>query len=213
MLSASTGPRAAPRRCPTHTTEHGHSAAESPLAWLASRKDKAGRPLLSEVEFAAGEKLRADFWFAEMTLRVTANWSLLLGGGGGQRGAPDIGPDIRDSIIAARERVGRALAAVGPDLAGVLIDVCCFLKGLEASERASGPMGVVPRRPEGLGTGGELEPAMLAPVVTCRPHAPEPREAYVRAVGIPLEGSVDIIFFGLVGGRRPQKVIATGSPG
>lgn len=137
-MSGSKGSRAAPRRRATHTTEPGHNVAESPLAWLASRKDKDGRPLLSEVEFAAGEKLRADFWFAEMTLRVTANWSLLLGGGGGQRGAPDIGPDIRDSIIAARERVGRALAAVGPDLAGVLIDVCCFLTGLEASERASG---------------------------------------------------------------------------
>jgi len=45
---------------------------------------------------------------------------------------------VRDSVIAARERVRRALSAVGPDLAGVLIDVCCHLKGLEASEKASG---------------------------------------------------------------------------
>jgi hypothetical protein len=94
--------------------------------------------MLSEAEFDAGEKLRADFWFAQMTPRVTANWSLLLGAGGGMRGAPDIGPDIKDSIIAAQERVRRALASVGPDLAGVLIDVCCYLKGLEASEKASG---------------------------------------------------------------------------
>ena len=48
-----------------------------------------------------------------------------------------MGPDIKDSIIAARERVRRALSSVGPDLAGVLIDVCCYLKGLEASEKAS----------------------------------------------------------------------------
>jgi hypothetical protein len=112
--------------------------AESPLAWLARRKDKDGQPLLADAEFDAGEKLRADFWFAQMTPRVTANWSLLLAGGGGSRGAPDIGPDIRDSVVAAHERVKRALAAVGPDLAGVLIDVCCHLKGLEASEKASG---------------------------------------------------------------------------
>ncbi|MFA7306508.1 MAG: DUF6456 domain-containing protein [Hyphomicrobium sp.] len=111
---------------------------ESPLAWLARRKDKDGRPMLSDEEFDAGERLRADFWFAQMTPRVTANWSMLLGGGGGSRGAPDLGPDVRDSIIAARERVRRALASVGPDLAGVLIDVCCHLKGLEASEKASG---------------------------------------------------------------------------
>ncbi len=112
--------------------------AESPLAWLARRKDKDGQPMLADVEFDAGEKLRADFWFAQMTPRVTANWSLLLSGGGGGKGAPDIGPDVRDSVVAAQERVKRALSAVGPDLAGILIDVCCHLKGLEASERASG---------------------------------------------------------------------------
>jgi hypothetical protein len=111
---------------------------ESPLAWLARRKDKDGRPMLSDEEIDAGERLRSDFWFAQMTPRVTANWSLLMAGGGGARGAPDIGPDIRDSVIAAQERVRRALASVGPDLAGVLIDVCCHLKGLEASEKASG---------------------------------------------------------------------------
>ncbi|MET0638495.1 MAG: DUF6456 domain-containing protein [Hyphomicrobium sp.] len=112
--------------------------AESPLAWLARRKDKDGQPMLADTEFDAGERLRADFWFAQMTPRVTANWSLLLSGGGGGRGSPDIGPDMRDSVVAARERVKRALTAVGPDLAGVLIGVCCHLKGLEASEKASG---------------------------------------------------------------------------
>ncbi|HEY8194277.1 MAG TPA: DUF6456 domain-containing protein [Hyphomicrobium sp.] len=127
----------------THSDAHAHQSperdlAESPLAWLARRKDKDGNPMLSEIEFDAGEKLRADFWFAQMTPRVTANWSLLLSGGGGVRGAPDLGPDVRDSVIAARERVRRALSAVGPELAGVLIDVCCHLKGLEASEKASG---------------------------------------------------------------------------
>jgi hypothetical protein len=112
--------------------------AESPLAWLARRKDKDGRPMLSDAEFDAGEKLRGDFWFAQMTPRVTANWSLLLTAGGGVRGAPDHGPDVRDAVIAAKVRVRRALVAVGPELAGVLIDVCCHLKGLEASEKASG---------------------------------------------------------------------------
>jgi hypothetical protein len=125
---------------PETTEQHApeRDLSESPLAWLARRKDKDGRPMLSDAEFDAGEKLRADFWFAQMTPRVTANWSLLLSAGSSQRGAPDLGPDARDSVIAARERVRRALSAVGPDLAGVLIDVCCHLKGLEASEKASG---------------------------------------------------------------------------
>jgi len=130
------------RRNPVHPQEVNaaptRNLAESPLAWLARRKDKDGQPMLTDAEFDAGEKLRADFWFAQMTPRTTANWSLLLSGGGGGKGAPDIGPDIRDAVVAAKERVKRALAAVGPDLAGVLIDVCCHLKGLEASEKASG---------------------------------------------------------------------------
>src|SRR5215813_5636948 len=38
--------------------------AESPLAWLASRKDKSGAPLLAPFQFEAGERLRADYQFA-----------------------------------------------------------------------------------------------------------------------------------------------------
>jgi hypothetical protein len=130
--------RAAARSVAAAPREPERDLSESPLAWLARRKDKDGRPMLSDAEFDAGEKLRADFWFAQMTPRVTANWSMLLSAGCSQRGAPDLGPDVRDSAIAARQRVRRALSAVGPDLAGVLIDVCCHLKGLEASEKASG---------------------------------------------------------------------------
>ena len=111
---------------------------ESPLAWLARRKDKDGRPMIATVEFDAGERLRADFWFAQMTPRVTANWSLLQTGGGGRRTAPALWPEVPEQGRAARQRWQRALAAVGPDLAGVLIDVCCHLKGLEQSEKASG---------------------------------------------------------------------------
>jgi hypothetical protein len=114
------------------------NVAESPIAWLFSRRDGGGNPLISEAQFNAGERLRADFWFAQMTPNVTQSWNPAATAGGGRRGAPGAGVDLADNVIAAGERVRRALSAVGPELSGVLIDVCCFLKGLEEAERCAG---------------------------------------------------------------------------
>jgi len=120
------------------TDRPGRNPAESPIAWLYGRRDAAGNPLISEAEFNAGERLRADFWFAEMQPSVTQSWSPMAGAGGNARAAPGAGVEQADNVIAAGERVRRALAAVGGDLAGILIDVCCHLKGLEAVERQAG---------------------------------------------------------------------------
>lgn len=112
---------------------------ESPLAWLRKRKGKDGVALISETQFLAGERLRADFTFAQLGPRVTANWDAALGAtGGGRRGGPGQAAETSDDVLAAGERVQRALKAVGPELAGILIDVCCFLKGIEDAERSVG---------------------------------------------------------------------------
>ncbi len=112
--------------------------AESPLAWLRRRKDKSGAAMISDEQFTAGERLRSDFWFAQMTPRTTANWSAASSPSGDRRSAPGFGVALRDDVIAAKERVRRALAAVGPELAGVLIDVCCHLQGIETAEETQG---------------------------------------------------------------------------
>ena len=108
--------------------------AESPLAWLARRKDKSGAPLIAAYQFAAGERLRADYTYAALGPRVTASYSAAGGGRGGGNAAVH----ISDTVLAARQRVARALSAVGPELAGILLDVCCHLKGLEETEREEG---------------------------------------------------------------------------
>ncbi len=113
----------------------GLDARESPIAWLSRRRDKDGNPLLSQTQIDAAERLRADFWFAGMTPRVTTSWSACLNGEGRGKGAPGADIELRDAVVAARERVRRAMAAVGPEFSGLLIDVCCHLKGLEVIER------------------------------------------------------------------------------
>jgi hypothetical protein len=103
---------------------------ESPLAWLARRRDRAGRALIAAHQLQAGERLRADFTQAQLMPRTTANLESPVGPDRSNRAA-----HFSDTMIAARQRVRAALDHVGPEFAGLLLDVCCFLKGLEDSER------------------------------------------------------------------------------
>lgn len=112
--------------------------AETPLGWLRRRKGADGEPLISETQFEAGEKLRADFTLGQMNPRVTADWSGVGSRSGARRG-PAGGPaDIAMHALAARERVSRAIEAAGPHLGDILLSVCCHLEGLEAAERGFG---------------------------------------------------------------------------
>lgn len=106
---------------------------ESPLSTLARLKEKTGGQFLPEEALAAGERLLADFMRGKLQPRMTANWeprhaSRMKGERGGMA-------ELTDSAIAARIAVNRALEAMGPELAGVALDVCCFMKGLETVER------------------------------------------------------------------------------
>ena len=108
--------------------------AESPLAWLARRKGKDGLPLVDAACLEAGERLRRDLTIGAMLPRTTANWSAAVASGARAQGPTD----FTDTMIAARQRARAALSAVGPDLSGLLIDICGFLKGLETIERERG---------------------------------------------------------------------------
>ncbi|WP_246103183.1 DUF6456 domain-containing protein [Rhizobium straminoryzae] len=109
---------------------------ESPLAALVRLKDRDGKPFFGEEAIAAGERLAADFERGQLTPRVTASWEPRLA----QRMAGERGglQDLSDTALAARLRVNRAVEAMGPDLSGVALDVCCFCKGLELVERERG---------------------------------------------------------------------------
>lgn len=111
--------------------------AESPLTHIAARKDRNGRPFLSPHEIAAGERLRADYERASILPRLGINWEQPIAKGRAGAARP-LGPELNDGVLAARRRVEEAFGAVGPELAGVLVDVCCFLKGLERVEAERG---------------------------------------------------------------------------
>ena len=105
--------------------------AESPLAWLARRRGRDGLPFVDAACLEAGERLRRDLAIGAMLPRTTANWSAAVASG-----PRSMGPtDFTDSMIAARQRARAALASVGPDFSGLLLDICGFLKGLETVER------------------------------------------------------------------------------
>ncbi len=80
----------------------------------------------------AGERLRSDFERAHFQGRVTTRWDLSATSG---RSGGNAVAELSDGAIAARERYHRAIAAVGPELAGILVPVCCLAAGLEQAER------------------------------------------------------------------------------
>lgn len=109
--------------------------AESPLLLLARRRDQNGQAFLSPGMVAAGERLREDFELAQMGPRVTQNWDGFMTAGidlsrqgGGYRGGSE----------SARDRVAAALRELGPGMGDVVLRVCCFLEGIEMTERRLG---------------------------------------------------------------------------
>ncbi|TDE38377.1 DUF6456 domain-containing protein [Antarcticimicrobium sediminis] len=108
--------------------------AESPITLLARRKDRDGLPFLEEGLVRAGERLREDFELAQIGPRTTQNWDRFLTGGhrDGTAGTAPYGPG------AARDRVARALADLGPGLSDVALRCCCYMEGLEQAEKRLG---------------------------------------------------------------------------
>ncbi len=111
---------------------------ESPIAWLARRRDAQGRPWLSPIEALAGERLREDFHRAGTVGRLTMDWSGAPRVGGGR--GPTLDPAER--ARSAQDRVRAALEAAGPQLSPILERVCLASSALEAAERDLG----LPRR-------------------------------------------------------------------
>jgi hypothetical protein len=91
--------------------------------------------LIDGMRFAAGEKLRRDYTLAQLTPRMGVDLSAPVVSGGARSSGADT---VSDIAVAARQRFTRALAAVGPGLGDLALEVCCDLKTLESAESQRG---------------------------------------------------------------------------
>jgi hypothetical protein len=104
--------------------------AESPLGWLHSRG------LVSQRQFDAGERLRADWERAQLPQRVTMSWDAAPVSG--RRGGSGLGIDASGAQIDAKRRFHEAIDAAGPGLADILWRVVCSGEGMREAESALG---------------------------------------------------------------------------
>ena len=107
---------------------------ESPLLWLHRRPGKDGKPQISDAEFAAGERFRADITLSGMLPRTTMNWDAAFTPDQTGSGPRNVAGSS-DTALAARQRVRLACDRLGPELSGLAIDICGFLKGLDLVEK------------------------------------------------------------------------------
>ena len=108
---------------------------ESPVAVLARRRDRDGKPFIGAELLIAAERLREDFEVAQTGPQITQDWARFLTAGascGVADGGSGRGP------AAARDRLIAALSELGPGLGDVALRCCCYLEGLEAAETAMG---------------------------------------------------------------------------
>lgn len=124
------------RELTRETRETGEPAvmvdtSESPLAWLARRKDRDGAPFLDAAAVEAGERFRRDITVAQLLPSVTSNWAAH---GSGGRTDPHHKLLPSEASMAARQRVDRALEALDPEFGGLILDACGFVKKLETIE-------------------------------------------------------------------------------
>jgi hypothetical protein len=114
---------------------HHFQPSESPLLRLFQQTTGAGKPYIDASQFAAGETLRSDYERAHMGQRVVSAYAESAGSGGRHWQMSDNAVEkLNDATLAAKQRLHNAFAAVGPELSGILYQVCCVASGFEMAE-------------------------------------------------------------------------------
>ncbi|MEP6346520.1 MAG: DUF6456 domain-containing protein [Parasphingorhabdus sp.] len=104
--------------------------AESPLGWLHARGH------LSDRQFDAGEKLRADWERANLAPSVTMSWDIIAVAGG-KRPTPAI-LNEPEALLAAKQRFTNAVDYLGSDLSDIAWRIVCGGEGVPVAEKNMG---------------------------------------------------------------------------
>lgn len=114
-------------RAVTQAIRAMRNAGESPLARLGD---------LEADLVKAAERLSSDYERAHLAPRLTAAYDPTADTGTRHWQMSDNAvARLSDGALAARQRLHLALEAVGPELSGLLLQVCCLTRGLEEAER------------------------------------------------------------------------------
>jgi len=106
------------------------NALESPLGWLLARG------LVTQRQYDAGERLRADWERAQLAPRVTMSWDAAPVARG--RGGANAAPDLNGAQLDAKRRFNAAVERAGPGLSDILWRVVCAGEGMRDAETALG---------------------------------------------------------------------------
>lgn len=113
-----------------------YGPVESPVAVLARRRDKSGKPFLESANVQAADWLREDYVKAQLEeVEIETAQALLIALDTRKIPGSNLGlPGTK----AARRRVSDVLRDLGPGLGDVTLRCCCRLEGVEAAEQALG---------------------------------------------------------------------------
>lgn len=111
-----------------------YTLAESPLIALARRRNKNGQLYLNDDLVAAGERMREDYELAQMGLQNNGIWVRYLNEieTGEVVNTPRF---LNEKQKAAHDRTRDALRDLGPGLGDAVLRCCCFLEGMETTEK------------------------------------------------------------------------------
>lgn len=105
--------------------------AESPLGWLHARGH------LTDQQFDAGEKLRADWERAHLAPRITMRWDAAPISGGKRRNIPAILNETEAQLV-AKQRFTEAINHLGSDLSDIAWRIICGGEGTPVAEKNLG---------------------------------------------------------------------------